>query len=58
MLKESESASLDVFLKQAISRLNHLVENMYPYYVDETSRKCLSYLSYCGKTIEILMMIV
>lgn len=39
MLKESESASLDVFLKQAISRLNHLVENMYPYYVDETSRE-------------------
>nr|UWI49298.1 hypothetical protein NZ312_14410 [Clostridioides difficile] len=39
MLKESESANLDVFLKQAISRLNHLVENMYPYYVDETSRE-------------------
>lgn len=37
MLKETDSDKLDIFLRQALKKLNHLVKDMYPYYIEEAS---------------------
>lgn len=35
--KEIESSKLHLFTNQSIEKLNHLIENMYPYYVNEAN---------------------
>lgn len=47
--KEIESNKLNLFTNQAIEKLNHLIDNMYPYYVSEANDSLRDLFMVLGK---------
>ena len=47
--KEIESSKLRLFTNQAIEKLNHLIDNMYPYYVNEANDNLFELFQVLGK---------
>ena len=39
MLKENESDKLNLFMEKILKKLNHIIDNMYPYYIREMNEK-------------------
>lgn len=50
--KEIESSKLNLFTNQSIEKLNHLIENMYPYYVNEANDNLREIFTVLGKQYE------
>lgn len=50
--KEIESSKLKLFTNQAIEKLNHLVVNMYPYYVSEANDSFFDLFKILGRQYE------
>lgn len=39
MLKENESDKLNLFMEKILKKLNHIIDNMYPYYIREMNER-------------------
>ena len=39
MLKENESDKLNLFIEKILKKLNHIIDNMYPYYIREMNER-------------------
>lgn len=50
--REIESSKLNLFTNQSIEKLNHLIENMYPYYVNEANDNLRGIFEVLGKQYE------
>lgn len=50
--REIESSKLNLFTNQSIEKLNHLIENMYPYYVNEANDNLREIFMALGKQYE------